>query len=51
MAKGFTAKTHGYSRRVSQARLIQKSGPRHSFGGYTKVNNGNGSFAMKKPSK
>lgn len=36
------------SRGVSSARLSQKSGPANSFGGYTKVNKGNGSFTMKK---
>lgn len=33
---------------VSAARLHQKSGTEHSFGGYTKVSRGNGVFAMKK---
>lgn len=35
---------------VSSARLGQKSGTSHSFGGYTKVNLGNGNFMMKKNS-
>jgi len=35
---------------VSSARLSQKSGPSNSFGGYTKVNLGNGNFTMKKTS-
>ncbi len=33
---------------VSQARLTQKSGAGNSFGGYTKVNKGGGTFTMKK---
>jgi hypothetical protein len=37
-----------YGRGVSDARLHQKSGPSNSFGGYTKVNHGNGTFSMKK---
>ena len=36
------------SKGVGAARLHQKSGSSNSFGGYTKVNKGNGSFAMKK---
>jgi hypothetical protein len=51
MAKGYSGKTYNSPRRVSQARLSQKSGTRHSFGGYTKVNNDNGSFTMKKTGK
>ncbi len=38
------------SKGVSVARLHQKSGPTNSFAGYTKVNKGNGNFAMKKTS-
>lgn len=34
--------------RVSEARLSQKTGSQHSFGGYTKVTIGHGSFRMKK---
>lgn len=43
-----------YSRRgssskgISSARLNQKSGSSNSFGGYTKVNQGNGNFTMRK---
>jgi hypothetical protein len=37
-----------YGRGVSDARLHQKSGSSNSFGGYTKVNHGNGTFSMKK---
>ncbi len=33
---------------VSPARLSQKSGLAHSFGGYTKINHRNGTFSMKK---
>jgi hypothetical protein len=51
MAKGFSDRTNSSPRRVSQARLSQKTGSRHSFGGYTKVNTGNGSFSMKKTGK
>jgi hypothetical protein len=36
------------SKRVSSVRLHQKSGSSNSFGGFTKVNDGNGSFRMKK---
>jgi hypothetical protein len=36
---------------VSPARLQQKSGPSGAFGGYTKVNNGDGSFRMRKTGK
>ncbi len=39
------------SKAVSAARLHQKSGSGSSFGGYTKVNHGNGSFSMKKTGK
>lgn len=39
------------SKSVSSARLHQKSGSSSSFGGYTKVNHGNGSFSMKKMGK
>lgn len=35
---------------VSSARLSQKSGAGNSFGGYAKVNLGNGNFTMKKTS-
>lgn len=35
----------GSSKAVSAARLHQKSGT--TFGGYTKVNKGNGNFTMK----
>jgi hypothetical protein len=35
------------SRGVSAARLSQKSGPRNAFGGYTKVNRGDGTFRMR----
>lgn len=39
------------SKTVSSARLSQKSGAGNSFGGYTKVNQGNGNFSMKKTGK
>lgn len=51
MAKGYSARSNGSSRGVSAARLSQKSGSRNSFGGYTKVNKGNGSFTMKRTGK
>lgn len=38
----------GHSAGVSSARLHQKSGARSAFGGYTKINNGSGTFIMKK---
>lgn len=34
------------SRSVSASRLHQRSGARNSFGGYTKVNKGNGRYVM-----
>ncbi len=40
----------GSSKTVSSARLSQKSGTSNSFGGYTKINLGNGNFTMKKTS-
>ena len=51
MANRYSAKSSISTRGVSQARLGQRSGSRHAFGGYTKVNNGNGSFTMKKTSR
>lgn len=48
MAKGYSSRSSSSSRGVSQARLSQRSGSRNSFGGYTKVSNGRGSFTMKK---
>ena len=51
MAKGFVSRSHGSPNRASQARLSQKSGDRNSFGGYTKVSHGNGTFSMKKTGK
>lgn len=36
---------------VSAARLQQKSGSNNAFGGYTKVNYGNGSFRMRPSGK
>lgn len=39
------------SKSVSQARLQQKSGPRHAFGGYAKVNYGSGTFRMRHSAK
>ncbi|WP_377639297.1 hypothetical protein [Oryzobacter terrae] len=44
------SKTSYSSKGVSAARLHQKSGSRSSFGGYTKVNHGDGAFTMKKTS-
>jgi hypothetical protein len=51
MAKGSSrggSGKSGSSKGVSSARLHQKSGASNSFGGYTKVNKGGGSFTMKK---
>lgn len=39
------------SRGVSQARLNQKSGASHAFGGIVKVRNTDGTFRMRKSSK
>lgn len=36
---------------VGPARLHQRTGPEHAFGGYTKVNHGNGTFSMRKSQK
>jgi hypothetical protein len=33
---------------LSPARLHQRTGASHSFGGYTKVNHGNVTFSMRK---
>ncbi len=46
-SRGGTSKANS-SKGVSGARLHQKSGTSNSFGGYTKVNKGNGNFTMKK---
>lgn len=51
MAKGYSGKSYGSSRGVSSARLNQKSGSRNSFGGYTKVKTGNGTFSMRRTRK
>jgi hypothetical protein len=45
---GGYSKSNSSSKGVSTARLHQKSGSSNSFGGYTKVNKGNGTFTMKK---
>ncbi len=45
---GSYSKGGSSSKGVSAARLNQKSGSGNSFGGYTKVNQGNGNFTMKK---
>ncbi|GAA1983392.1 hypothetical protein [Microbacterium pumilum] len=47
---GGYGKTDHSSKDVSSARLHQQSGPNNSFGGYTKINLGNGSFTMKRTS-
>lgn len=39
------------ARGVSSARLHQKSGSSNAFGGYAKINNGNGNFRMRKSGK
>lgn len=36
------------SKSVSGARLHQKSGSQNAFGGYKKVDHGNGTFSMRK---
>ena len=46
MAKGKSSS--GGHKPVSGARLHQQSGAKNSFGGYTKVNHGNGTFSMKR---
>jgi uncharacterized membrane protein len=43
--------TGGSSRGVSSARLHQKSGSSHAFGGYAKVNYGGGTFRMRPSGK
>lgn len=45
---GGYGKTDRSSKDVSSARLHQQSGSSNSFGGYTKVNLGNGDFTMKR---
>jgi len=50
-SRGGTGKSSSSSKGVSSARLHQKSGSSNSFGGYTKVNQGNGNFTMRKTSK
>lgn len=47
-SRGSSSKGSSASKGVSAARLHQKSGSTNSFGGYTKVNKGNGAFTMKK---
>ncbi|MCB0889624.1 MAG: hypothetical protein KDB38_09600 [Nocardioidaceae bacterium] len=49
-SRGGYSKSGSSSKSVSAARLHQKSGSSNSFGGYTKVNKGNGNFTMKKSS-
>lgn len=49
-SRGGYSKSSSSSKGVSAARLHQKSGSSNSFGGYTKVNKGNGNFTMKKSS-
>lgn len=57
-ARGASAKSSGGSgssnssfRDVSSARLNQRSGTNNSFGGYTKVNRGDGTFRMRPTGK
>lgn len=45
---GFGSARSNAPKAVSTARLAQKSGASHSYGGYAKVNLGNGAFTMKK---
>lgn len=47
-SRGGYSKSSTSSKGVSAARLQQKSGTGNSFGGYTKVNKGNGDFTMNK---
>ena len=47
-SRGGYSKSNSSSKSVSAARLHHKSGSNSSFGGYTKVNKGNGNFTMKK---
>lgn len=47
----YASKTGSSTRGASAARLHQKSGPSHAFGGYTKVNNTDGTFRMRKSGK
>ena len=46
-----TGKTRTASSGVSAARLHQRSGASNAFGGYTKVNNSDGTFRMRKTGK
>lgn len=46
-SRGGSSESSYSSMGVSAARLHQKSGTSNSFGGYTKVNKGNGKFTMK----
>lgn len=46
-----SSKSGSSSDAVSSARLHQKSGSSHAFGGYTKVNNSDGTFRMRKSGK
>lgn len=46
-SRGTWSKGNGTAKSVSSARLHQKSGASNSYGGYTKVNQGNGNFTMK----
>ncbi len=45
------SRTSASTGRVSAARLHQKSGSSNAFGGYTKVNNPDGTFRMRMSSK
>ena len=52
MAKNNSSgKSGSNSRGVSSARLHQKSGSSHAFGGYSKVSNSDGTFRMRKDGK
>ena len=50
-SKARASQTGSSSGSVSSARLHQKSGTSNAFGGYTKVNNPDGTFRMRKSSK
>lgn len=52
MGKKQTSSKSGSSKSsVSAARLHQKTGSSNAFGGYSKVNKGNGTFRMNKSGK
>ena len=46
-----SSRSGSVARGVSAARLHQKSGASNAFGGYTKVNRGDGTFRMRQTGK